>query len=170
MIKCSGLLIQRQNTLKSTDFPDLGCRFVSARKTTGLSVIALFCSALLFGCAQVSKTTYPENFVYLNKQQVSSKMALMSFYMQQIDEILLDDSAISSRQQAQIIGILTRIDANADSLVNANYETRHLVIDNHIDQFKTAVNLALNNVRAEPPNYYALGKLSGSCAACHQHR
>jgi len=155
---------------KSNDLPGLRCRFAAARTTAGMLTIAFFCSAFLFSCTQVSKTTYPENIVYLNKQQLSSKMALMSFYMREIDEILLDDSAISSRQQAQIIGILTRIDANADALATANFKTRHLVIDNHIDQFKTAVNLALNNVRAEPPNYYALGKLSGSCTACHQHR
>ena len=156
--------------MKRSEISGPECRFAATRAKTGLLAIAFICSTLLFGCTQVSQTTYPEKLVYLNKQQVSSKMALMSFYMREIDEILLDDSAISSRQQAQIIGILTRIDANADSLINGNYETRHLVIDNHIDQFKTAVNLALNNVRAEPPNYYALGKLSGSCAACHQHR
>lgn len=97
-------------------------------------------------------------------------MALMSFYMREIDEILLDDSAISSEQQRQIIGIVSKIEANADSLGANGVRTNHLVIDDHIDEFKADLTIALRDASASPPNYFALGRLSGSCLACHQHR
>jgi hypothetical protein len=97
-------------------------------------------------------------------------MALLSNYMRQIDEILSDDSTISSEQQARIANILSLIDASADSLGAGSVKTNHLIIDDHIDQFKTDVNVAIRNARSDPPNYFPLGKLAGSCVACHQFR
>lgn len=135
-----------------------------------LIVIALIFSGLMSACAQIRKVTYPGDFVYLEPKQVTSEMALLSFYMRQIDEILTDDSSISSEQQARIVSILTSINDSADKLGAGNTETNHLVIDDHIDQFQTDVNLALRNASANPPNYFALGKLSGSCVACHKYR
>ena len=48
--------------------------------------------------------------------------------------------------------------------------TNHLVIDDHIDQFRSDVNDAIRDARANPPNYFALGRLSGSCVGCHKYR
>jgi hypothetical protein len=135
-----------------------------------LLVLTLLCAGLLFGCAQIRKATYPKDFVYLEQTEISSKMALMSFYMRQIDEILLDDSAISSEQQRKIVSIVSKIDANANSLGADGVRTNHLVIDDHIDQFKTDVTVALRDASSSPPNYFALGRLSGSCLACHRYR
>jgi len=135
-----------------------------------LLVIALLCSGLLLSCAQTRKATYPDDYVYLDPGQVISKMALLSSYMRKIDEILLEDSVTSSEQQARIEGILVSMNDTLDSFITGNVQTSHLVIDDHIGQFKSDLNLALYNVRADPPNYFALGRLSGSCAACHQYR
>ena len=140
------------------------------KKPVQLLVIALLCSGLLFSCAQTRKTTYPDDYVYLDPGQVISKMDLLSSYMRKIDEILLEDSTTSSEQQARIEGVLVSMNDTLVSLITGNVQTSHLVIDDHIDQFQSDLNLALNNVRADPPNYFALGRLSGSCAACHQYR
>jgi len=133
-----------------------------------LTIILL--TILATGCTQNRKVTYPDNFVYLEQKQITSEMALLSNYMKQIDEILLDDSTISSEQQAQIANILSLIDASTDSLGAGSVKTNHLIIDDHIDQFKADVNIALRNARSDPPNYFPLGKLAGSCVACHQYR
>ena len=144
-----------------------------------LTIILL--TILASGCAHNRKMTYPGNFVYLEQKQISSEMtldqkqitsemALMSNYMRQIDEILSDAFTISSEQQARIANILSLIDASADSLGAGSVKTNHLIIDSHIDQFKTDVNVAIRNARSDPPNYFPLGKLAGSCAACHQYR
>ena len=140
------------------------------RRLFQLFLVALSCSILTLGCAQIRKATYPDNFIYLGQKQVSSKMAMLSLHMRQIDEILQDNFTISSEQQNRIIYILSSIDGIANELGAGNATTNHLVIDDHIDQFKSDVNTALFNVRADPPNYFMLGKLSGSCAACHQYR
>lgn len=140
------------------------------RKQVRWLVISLVGAGLLAGCAQIRKATYPSDFVYLEQNQIRSEMALLSLYMRQIDEILLDDSTVSSEQQEQIIKILSKIDNSVNSLGAGNIRTNHLVLDDHLDQFKSDVTVALRDASSDPPNYFALGRLSGSCVACHQHR
>ena len=96
-------------------------------------------------------------------------MALLSFYMRQLDEVLLDYSIVSSDQQQHILVLLNNIkDLTAE--FGGGVTTNHLVIDDHIDQFKTDVDNAIRDARANPPNYYALGRLAGSCSGCHEFR
>jgi hypothetical protein len=134
-----------------------------------LALIALLCVTVVFGCAQIRKVTYPNDYVYLEQKQLRSKMALLSFYMRQIDEVLLDHSIVSGDQQQRILYLLNKIyDLTAE--LGGGVTTNHLVIDDHIDQFKIDVNTAIRDARANPPNYFALGKLAGSCAGCHKYR
>ncbi|MCP4472283.1 MAG: hypothetical protein GY815_16660 [Gammaproteobacteria bacterium] len=134
-----------------------------------LVLIALLCAGVVFGCAQIRKATYPRDFVYLEQKQLRSKMALLSLHMRHLDETLLDDSTVSSDQQQRVVGLLNKINAVTAEL-GGGVTTNHLVIDDHIDQFKMDVNNAIRNARANPPNYFALGRLTGSCVACHKYR
>ena len=136
----------------------------------GLLLIATICLFVLTACAQVRYQPYPSNFVFLDRKQVAGEMALLSLYMRQIDEILLDNSTISSEQQERLVRTLVAIDDVTNRLGAGNIETNHLLIDARIDEFKNDVNAALRNASADPPNYFALGKLSGSCIACHVYR
>ncbi len=133
-------------------------------------LIALILGTLLAACAQLRKVTYPPDFVYLERKQVVSRMASMSLYLRRIDEILADDTTISSAQQAEIIVMLNRIDDITDELGAGNVETNHLLVDEYIDAFKVDLNMAIRNASADPPNYFALGRLAGSCTACHRAR
>ena len=144
--------------------------FFSGWKLVQLGIISCVTAGLLIGCAQIRKVTYPDDFVYLEQKQVTGKMLLMSSYMRQIEEILLEDSTVSSAQQERIIKILSSIDATVDSLGAGNVRTNHLLIDEHIDEFKTEISVALRDARSDPPNYFALGRLSGGCIACHKYR
>jgi len=96
-------------------------------------------------------------------------MALLSFYIRQLDEILLDGSTVSNDQQQRILDLLNNIKA-ATAELGGGVTTNHLVIDEHIDQFKNDVQAAIFNARSDPPNYFALGRLSGSCSGCHRYR
>ena len=154
--------------LKTSTTP--GRHFFTRSKIIQTGIIACVTAGLLAGCAQIRKVTYPDDFVYLEQKQVTNKMVLMSSYMRRIDEILAENTTVSSAQQEQIIKILSSIDETVDSLGAGNVRTNHLLIDEHIDEFKTEVSVALRDARSDPPNYFALGRLSGGCVACHKYR
>lgn len=110
-----------------------------------------------------------DDIIYLERNQLKSKMALLASYMRQIDEILLDGSIVSSDQQQAVLKLLNNIESVTADL-GGSVTTNHRVIDDHIDQFKTDVDNAIRHAGASPPNYFALGRLAGSCAACHEYR
>lgn len=133
-----------------------------------LVLIAILCAGVVLGCSQIRKVTYPRDFVYLEQKQLRSKMALISFNLRQLDEIPLDDSTTSDQQQF-ILERLNKIKDLTDEL-GGGVMTNHLVIDDHIDEFKNDVSTAIHNASANPPNYFALGRLVGSCVGCHKYR
>lgn len=141
-----------------------------ANKSLRLILLALLGAGLLAGCAQIRKATYPSDFVYLEQKQITTEMASLSLYMRQLDRILLDDSTISSEQQRRILAILSKIETSASKLGAGSVRTNHLLIDSRIDQFTNDAYVAIHNASANPPNYFALGRLSGSCVGCHKFR
>jgi hypothetical protein len=134
-----------------------------------LVLIALLCVAVVFGCAQIRKVTYPNDYVYLEQKQLRSKMALLSFYMRQLDEVLLDYSIVGDDQQQRILYLLNKVNGLTAEF-GGGITTNHLAIDDHIQEFKIDVNTAIRGARANPPNYFALGRLAGSCTSCHKYR
>jgi hypothetical protein len=154
----------KHRSLKQTISPNRG-----SNSRLQVVFIALLCAGVVYGCAQFRKVTYPDDYVYLDRTQLRSKMALFSLYMRQIDEVLLDDSITGGDQQQRIVELLNNINDLTVEL-GSGVTTNHLVIDDHIEQFKRDVSAAIRNARADPPNYFALGRLSGSCVACHQYR
>lgn len=135
-----------------------------------LLIMALCCASFLSGCAEFRKATYPADYVYLEEKEVTNEMIKLSIYMRQIDQALLDQSTISSEQQAKLVQLLTSIKASVEKLDAGSVETNHLLLDDRIDLFRADVNVALRDTSADPPNYYSLGRLYGSCVACHQYR
>ena len=134
-----------------------------------LLYVALVCVCLVIGSAGISKSAYAGDYVFLEQSQLKSKMALLGSYMHQIDEILLDGSIVSSDQQKAVLGLLNNIESVTVGL-GGGVKTNHRVIDAHIDQFNMDVKKAIRHASASPPNYFALGRLAGSCAACHKYR
>ena len=134
-----------------------------------LALIALLCASVVFGCAQIRKVTYPRNFVYLEHKQLRNKMALLSFYLRRLNETMLEHSIAGSDPQQDILVLLNKIDGLTVEL-GGTVTTNHLVIDDHIDEFKIDVKRAIHEASANPPNYYMAGRLTGSCTGCHKFR
>jgi hypothetical protein len=135
-----------------------------------LIVVVVLSTTVIYGCAQIRKVTYPPEFIYLEQKDITNKMVLMSIYIRQMDQILSRKDSIDSEDQARIVVLLSSINSATDSLGAGSIDTNHLVIDDHIDQFKSKVIAAISAAKANPPNYFAAGQLSGSCVACHQFR
>ena len=133
-------------------------------------VIALLSTMLVYGCAQIRKVTYPPEFIYLEQKDINNKMVLMSIYIRQMNQILSRKDNTNSEDQTRIVKLLSAINSTTDSMGAGSPDTNHLVIDGHIDQFKSDVIAAISAAKANPPNYFAAGQLSGSCVACHQFR
>jgi hypothetical protein len=127
-------------------------------------------ATMLNGCAQVRKVTYPDDFVYLDESLVQTAMLRMSLAIRGIDQIMIQGESLNLVDGQRIRQHLSTIDEVTDSLGAGDRVTNHLLIDEHIDEFKREVRQAIRNANATPPDYYAAGRLSGNCVGCHRYR
>ena len=132
--------------------------------------LLLLLSVMLSGCAQVRKVTYPDDFVYLDHSLVKTAMLRMSLAIRGIDKIMAQEEPLSFDNQQRVRQLLSTIDEVTDSLGSGNMVTNHLLIDEHIDEFKSEVRNAVRTANATPPSFYAAGRLSGNCVGCHRYR
>ena len=133
-------------------------------------VLIFLVSNLVAGCAQIRKVTYPSDFVYLDHTLVQTTMLRISLAMRSVDETLMRGDPLSNADQQRIKQRLSTIDELSDRLATGSLETNHLVIDEHIDDFKREVRNAIRTANASPPNFYAAGRLSANCNGCHRYR
>lgn len=130
----------------------------------------LLLAAMFNGCAQVRKVTYPADFVYLDESLVQTAMLRMSLAIRGIDQIVSREKTLSPVDRQRIREHLTSIDEITESLGAGDMVTNHLLIDEHIDEFKREVRQAIRNANATPPDFYDASRLSGNCVGCHRYR
>lgn len=138
--------------------------------TAKVACTALACLALLAGCSTVRKVTYPPDFVYIEQSEIKSSMSRLSVNVWRIDQILGRSETVSPHEREDLIKILTDMKEISNKLGAGTVQSNHPFIDANIDSFKRDVELALQDVTDQPPDYYKAGRLSGRCLACHRHR
>jgi hypothetical protein len=150
----------KKESSKSLPRSDLQLSCARHKKRVQFLIVALLSATVVYGCAQIRKVTYPHEFVYLEQKEIDSEMLLLSLYIRELDAILGGKDYISSEDQARILEILSLINTTTDSLGAGSVETNHLIIDDHVDQFKSDVIASISDAKAQPPNYYIAGQLS----------
>jgi len=133
-------------------------------------VFIILVSSLITGCAQIRKVTYPSDFVYLDHSLVQTTMLRISLAMRSVDQTLMRGEPLNDADQQLIKQRLSTIDELSDGLATGTLVTNHLVIDDHIDDFKREVRNAIRTANASPPNFYAASRLSANCNGCHRYR
>jgi len=130
-----------------------------------LSVLLLLLA--MSGCELVRKVTYPPSFTYLEQGDVRTSMARMADSIRRIDSILTSSIVVTEQQRELIIEELNLLDRTAVSLGAGTQVTNHLLLDEHVDEFRSLVMRATDAVFATPPSYYWTGQLTGACLSCH---
>ena len=142
---------------------------IKSRRLFGLLLVSIMGGALMSGCAEIRKVTYPPDFKYIEKTEVRSTMAQLASRIWEMDEILVDpEQALLKRDR--VVALLSEMESFAGTLDPQGRPTNHLLIDEHIGGFIDAVSLARTAVEMEPPSFYRAGQLSGNCMGCHIHR
>lgn len=135
----------------------------------------------LAGCAEVRLLTYPEEFVYLDRGDVSSIMHRMARSMVRLDE-LVQSGEVGAPARRAVMAELDVLESEAQRL---NYNTafsaeerdagslpatNHLLFDDYVGDFLEQLDRARLLASQEPPSYYGVGRLTGECVACHRMR
>ncbi len=109
----------------------------------------------------------PPAFNHISEPQLELAMWQLAAGINELDAIFGRHGPISQAQRLETLEILERMRAAADELGPDGVSTNHPRITRHLGRFRDVLRIAQEAVAMEPPRYYLVGALSGSCLACH---
>ena len=131
-------------------------------------ILTTLISFSIFGCEQIRKLTYPDNFTYIEKKEVEGLMRKMNESISRLDQLVTEAS--TSDQQETIIAELSNLESIAIQLSGEHTQTNQFVISNHIEGFMTDISTAKMFARLDPPKYHKITHVVNACTECHQFR
>lgn len=139
-------------------------------KAFGAGVLLL---AHLPGCAdsarRVRQYTYPPEFRYITREELSGAMQQLAFHMHQL-HYLMRVTETMGQNRGEIVAHLLGMDQAAARLDNSGWPTNHPMIDMNLATFRRDVMFAREAIEREPPNYLVASSLTGACVYCHGGR
>jgi hypothetical protein len=133
--------------------------------------VTVLLAGLLSACtdvpALVRSHTYPPNFKYIDHAQLHSAMWQLADDVSALDRVMRQPEAIDAARRAEVERLLTAMLATTRTLQTQGRPTNHPLISDHLEEFERNLLQARTGVEAEPPNYYLVGTIAGTCLTCH---
>jgi hypothetical protein len=108
-------------------------------------------------------------FNEIPEEQLRSTMGRLAAGVREIEAILATESPNRERQQPELLRVLDEMIATADELgPEGGVAGEHWFIPHSLGRFREKLAIARDSVAANPPRYYLVGNLSGTCLSCHR--
>jgi hypothetical protein len=141
------------------------------KKATPAILVTLLFGGLLAACADVPaflrRHTYPPNFKYIDQTQLRSAMWQLADKVAALDRVMRESGVMDTSRRAEAEQLIREMLAATRTLQTEGRPTNHPLIGEHLDGFQHDLTQALAGLKADPPNYYLVGTVSGTCLSCH---
>lgn len=127
-------------------------------------ILLTACNGVLKG---VRSVTYPPDFNYISRAELTDTMQQFALYTTLLDQSLRDSANISEEQRETAISILGKMEKLSLNLGTETLSSNHSVVSFNIDQFRQNISEARKGLQQQPPNYYLAGSVSAYCLNCH---
>jgi len=126
------------------------------------------------GCSRLPEADRRDSpapgFDYISDDQLHSTMWQLAAGITSLEEILEPAHAVSQSQRLEVIRLLDGMIAVVDDLGPKGASVDHPRVARNLGGFRKKLVIARDSVSMEPPRYYLVGSMSGTCRACHASR
>ena len=122
------------------------------------------CQSALEGVRQV---TYPPDFNYISRDEISDTMQQFALYTTLLEQGLQNAPQVSPEQRETAISILGKMEQLSLKLGTEKLTSNHDVVSLNIDRFRQKIVDARRGLQQQPPNYYKAGAVAAYCLNCH---
>jgi hypothetical protein len=133
-------------------------------------MLTLMIAVQLSGCSDLARWvrqyTYPQEFRYVERQDVRGPMRELAEHSRQLNDLLLQDPA-PLEHRGEMIDHLRAMEQAAAKLDQSGWSTNHPKVDTNLPTFRRDLRLAREAIEREPPNFLLAVLLRGSCDNCH---
>lgn len=99
--------------------------------------------------------------------QLESSMGQLAAGVVRLRAIFADPRPLDPGERREVVAILDEMILAADALGPDAASTSHPQIAAHLDRFREKLAIAQRSASMNPPRYYLVGNLAGTCLACH---
>ena len=117
----------------------------------------------------------PPPFDYVDGAELRSGMHQLAFELQQLDLALLSEEGAGASNnrnmatsQRDVVNRLRNMERIGGNLREGDLSSTHDFLRSDMNVFLTTVGRARREAEANPPRYYAAGRVSGACVNCHR--
>ena len=94
-------------------------------------------------------------------------MGRLALGVKRLQAIFADRKPITPDQRLEVIAVLDQMIIAADELGPDGVSSNHSRITHNLPRFREKLEIAKESASMQPPRYYLVGNLSGTCLACH---
>ncbi len=141
-----------------------------SRIVTPVVLLLLALLLLALACAaprSIRDVTYPRDFRYYTKEELSTVMGRMAEDVAQLDAILRG-GAEEPETRRRVVELLRDLEVRAEGLEAPGALTNHPRLARNLPLFLKAVEAARRDAERDPPRYYLAGNIVGACLHCHR--
>lgn len=120
------------------------------------------------GLARLREHTYPPSFNYISPEQMQSTMWALAAHAEELDRLMNESTQGDEALQAQVIGLLTEMDRDAQKLGPGEWPSNHPRVSRNVEAFRRELRDARRAAGQAPPNYFLAGSVTGACVQCHE--
>ena len=127
---------------------------------------ALLAPTLACGPAVPAETapTPPPKINVIPKGEVHTAMWELAGAVTELDSHMRYDEQVL---QQKVVDNLQSMTGTVARLADSELRDTHPMLANNIDLFRADLQKALDAAKADPPNYYLAGAITGGCVYCH---
>lgn len=140
-----------------------GLRLLGAGLCLSL-VAAGACSGPRGGAEQAPPTPA---FHAITDEQLESAMWQLADGILDLQALFARPKPIRQSERQDVVDILDRMILAADTLGPDGVSTNHRRITHNLGRFREKLAIARDAAASNPPRYFLVGNLSGTCLACH---
>ena len=127
--------------------------------------------AMIAGCAAPHDDHLPlpaaPTFDVITDEQLHSAMWQLADGVARIQGILGTGESVTPSRRNEVLLILDQMIAAANALGPEPASATHAQITHNLPGFRERLSIARNSAAMDPPRYFLVGNLAGTCHACH---
>ncbi len=124
---------------------------------------------MLAGCVSQTTDQLELQKVRVEDEQIRASMQRLLESVRSIEATAHAATAVNENDRLDLLKKLMKMEELTSTLGAGQRVTNHPLLEENIHQLRADIVTARRAIELQPPNYYWVGRIAGSCTACHRY-
>ncbi len=130
-----------------------------------ITVLGVF---MLAGCVTSTEVPGRPKKIQIENEQIRTSMRQLLENVVEIEGTVDPAISVNENSRIELMTKLMKMEELTSMLGAGQHVTNHPLLEENIHQLRADIVTARRAIELQPPNYYWVGRIAGSCTACHR--